>query len=203
MVNAVLMFRRNRSRILDLEAVYDLMMDHAPLLQNQLDELLRAQLVQIVSSFDTFIHDCVRIGIVRQFINGGARSSSLKTYPIPYEDFCAINAIPNINDKALYLNGVIKKINSKDSFQGPVSVEYALGLIGVDKLWLRVAPGMRMQANDVKLELANIVNRRNKIAHESDLDALGVSLNPITSEEIDRVMTFVYGLVIQIFHIVR
>ena len=195
------MFRRNRSRILDLRAVYTLMIDKVPLLQGQLDEVLRAQLVQTVSSFDTFIHDCVRIGIVRQFVNSGLSSNSLKNYPIPYDDFCAINAIPNINDKALYLSGVIKRINTKDSYQSPVSVEYALGLIGVDKLWTRVSPGMRMTANDVKLKLANIVNRRNKIAHESDLDALGLSLNPITLAEVDDVLTFIYGLVIQIFHL--
>lgn len=203
MVRAVSIFRRNRSRILDLKTVYSLMVSHAPLLQDQLDEILRAQLVQIISSFDTFIHDCVRIGIVSHFIHGGASSNLLKTYPIPYEDFCTINTISSTNAKALYLDGVIKKINSKDSYQSPTSVEYALGLIGVDKLWARVAPGMGMSAYDVKLELANIVNRRNKIAHESDLDALGVSLNPITPGEIDHVMSFIYELVIQIFHIVR
>lgn len=102
-----------------------------------------------------------------------------------------------------YLDGVIKKVNSKDSYQSPKSVEYALGLIGVTNIWSKVAPGMRMSAQDVRLELGNIVNRRNKIAHESDLNPLGVSLNPITKPEVDNVLTFFYGLVINIFHQVR
>lgn len=197
------MFRRNRARILDLSAVYDYWVGQAPLLQNQLDEVLRAELVQTVSAFDTFIHDCVRIGIVNKFISSGVLSSSLKEYPIPFEDFEAINALPNMNDKALYLDGVIKKVNSKDSYQSPKSVEYALGLIGVTNIWSKVAPGMRMSAQDVRLELSNIVNRRNKIAHESDLNPLGVSLNPITKAEVDNVILFIYGLVINIFHQVR
>ena len=188
------MFRRNRERILNLSAVYDYWVGQAPLLQTQLDEVLRAELVQTVSAFDTFIHDCVRIGIVNKFISSGVLSSSLKEYPIPFEDFEAINALLNMNDKALYLDGVIKKVNSKDSYQSPKSVEYALGLIGVTNIWSKVAP---------RLELGNIVNRRNKIAHESDLNPLGVSLNPITKPEVDNVLTFFYGLVINIFHQVR
>lgn len=203
MINAILMFRRNRARILDLGAVYDYWVGQAPLLQTQLDEILRAQLIQIVSAFDTFIHDCVRIGIVKQFIASGAISNTLKAYPIPFEDFLTINALPNINDKALFLDGVIKKVNSKDSYQAPKSVEYALGLLGVNNIWTKVAPGMKMNAQDVKVELANIANRRNKIAHESDLDVLGVSLNPISKPEVEKVITFMYGLVINIYHEVR
>lgn len=203
MINAVMLFRRNRARILDLGAVYDFWVGQAPLLQQQLDEVLRAQLVQIVSAFDTFIHDCVRIGIVNKFISSGVISNTLKDYPIPFEDLCVINSLPNINDKVMYLDGVIKKVNSKDSYQSPKSVEYALGLIGVSNIWSKVAPSMRMSPQDVKVELANIVNRRNKIAHESDLDALGVSLNPITKTEVERVNAFIYGLVINIFHQIR
>lgn len=203
MIEAILMFRRNRKRILDLRAVYDYWVGQAPLLQSQLDEVLRAELVQIVSAFDTFIHDCVRIGIVSKFVSSGILSNSLKEYPIPFKDFEAINALPNMNDKALYLDGVIKKVNSKDSYQSPKSIESALGLIGVTNIWTKVAPNMKMSAKDVKLELGNIVNRRNKIAHESDLNPLGVSLNPITKPDVDNVISFIYGLVISIFHQVR
>ena len=51
MINAVLLFRQNRNRILKLGAVYDFWLGQAPLLQEQLDEVLRAQLVQTVSAF--------------------------------------------------------------------------------------------------------------------------------------------------------
>lgn len=197
------MFRRNRSRILDLGSVYDFWLGQAPLLQQQLDEVLRAQLVQIVSAFDTFIHDCVRIGIVKQFISSGTISNSLRGYPVPFEDFQIINSLPNVTDKALYLDGVIKKVNSRDSYQSPKSVEYAMSLIGVGGIWSKVAPRMKMTAQDVKTELGSIVNRRNKIAHESDLNALGISLNPISKTEVDRVMSFIFGLVINIYHEVR
>jgi len=203
MIKAVLMFRRNRERILNLRDIYDYFVGQAPLIQGQLDELQRAELVQIVSAFDTFIHDCVRIGIVNKFLLSGVLSNTLKKYSIPFEDFEKINALPNMNDKAVYLDGVVKKVNSKDSYQSPKGVEYALGLIGVTNIWSKVAPGMGMSAQDVRLELGNIVNRRNKIVHEADLNAVGVSLNPITKPEVDKVISFIYGLVINIFHQVR
>lgn len=203
MINAVLLFRQNRNRILKLGAVYDFWLGQAPLLQEQLDEVLRAQLVQTVSAFDTFIHDCVRIGIVNNYISSGVMSNSLKNYPIPYEDVKMIDSFSNTGDKALYLDGVIRKINSKDSYQSPTSVEYALGLLGVNSIWTKVAPGMKMKPEDIKLELANVVNRRNKIAHESDMNILGTSLNPITKNEVDKVIKFIYGLVIYIYHHIR
>jgi len=203
MITAVLLFRQNRNRILKLGAVYDFWLGQAPLLQEQLDEVLRAQLVQTVSAFDTFIHDCVRIGIVNNYISSGVMSNSLKNYPIPYEDVKMIDSFSNTGDKALYLDGVIRKINSKDSYQSPTSVEYALGLLGVNSIWTKVAPGMKMNPEDIKLELANVVNRRNKIAHESDMNILGTSLNPITKNEVDKVIKFIYGLVIYIYHHIR
>lgn len=203
MLKAIQLFRSNRSRILDLGAVYDLLAGQAPLLQKQLDEILRAQLVLAVSAFDTYIHDCVRIGIVRQFTTSGTLSNSLKNYPIPFEDLQIINGLATTADKAIYLDGVIKKVNSKDSYQSPLSIEYALGLLGINSLWTKVSPNMKMPANDVKSELANIVNRRNKIAHESDLDALGISLNPITKAEVMHVISFIYGLAISIYMLLK
>ena len=203
MLKAIRLFRSNRSRILDLGAVYDLLAGQVPLLQKQLDEILRAQLVLAVSAFDTYIHDCVRIGIVRQFTTSGTLSNSLKNYPIPFEDLQIINGLSTTADKAIYLDGVIKKVNSKDSYQSPLSIEYALGLLGINSLWTKVSQNMKMPANDVKSELANIVNRRNKIAHESDLDALGISLNPITKAEVMHVISFIYGLAISIYTILK
>ena len=203
MLKAIQLFRSNRSRILDLGAIYDLWVGKAPMLQKHLDEVLRAQVVLTVSAFDTFIHDCVRIGITRQFVSSGTLSNSLKGFPIPYEDFQAINSLATMTDKALYLDGVIKKVNSKDSYQSPASVEYALGLLGISNVWTKLSPGMKMPASDIKAELANIVNRRNKIAHESDMDALGVSLNPITKVEVMHVLSFTYGLAINVYLIVK
>lgn len=203
MLRAILLFRRNRERILDLGAVYDLWMGQAPLLQKQLDEILRAQLVLTISAFDTFIHDCVRIGIVRKFLANGVINNNLSKYSIPFEDLLIINSLQSNNDKANYLDSVIKKINSKDSYQSPASVEFALGLLGIGNLWSKLSLTMGMPANDIKLELSNIVNRRNKIAHESDLNVLGVSLNPITKADVTRVLHFIYELALSIYKLLK
>lgn len=203
MIKAIQLFRKNRSRILELGFIYDWWAEQTPALQKQFDEILRAQIVLTVSAFDTFVHDCVRIGMVRQFTKSGNLSKSLKKYAIPFEDFQIINNLSTFPDKVMYLDGVIKKINSKYSYQSPANVEYALGLLGVSNIWTKVSSMMRIPANDVKAELANIVNRRNKIAHEADMDIFGVSLNPIKKAEVMHVMDFMYGLSISIYQLVK
>lgn len=203
MKTAITLFQNNRLRILDLGTIYDVLIAKVPLIETQAEEILRAQVVLMVSAFDTFIHDCVRIGIVRQFTSTGLLSNSLKSYPIPFEDFQAINNIQTVADRATYLDGVIKKVNAKDSYQSPSSVEYALGLLGVTSMWTKLSPIMKMPASDIKAELANIVNRRNKIAHESDMDALGVLLNPISKVETMHVMGFLNDLALNIYKLVK
>lgn len=58
---------------------------------------------------------------------------------------------------------------AKDSFQSPKSIEYALGLIDISKIWT-AASTFCNTADNVKNELALIVQRRNQIAHEADVD---------------------------------
>lgn len=203
MIDAILMFRRNRARIIDLGSIYGFWCDKTPILQAQLDEILRAQLVLIVSAFDTFIHDCVRIGIVKQFGMSGAIAHKLNNYRVSFEDMRNMCALSSSADRMFYLDGVIRKANSHDSFQSPTNVEYAMGLLGVGHLWLALSKGMGMPAADIRAELSNIVNRRNKIAHESDLDPTGVSLNPITKKEVDEVIRFMYGLAINVYLLLK
>lgn len=203
MINAILMFRRNRARVLDIGAVYDLWIGQDPLLQKQFEEILRAQIVLIISAFDTFIHDCVRIGIVRKYSVSGSLSNQLKRFSIPFCDLVGINNLTTMTEKVQYLDGVIRKVNSKDSYQSPDSVEYAMGLLGIKNIWTKVSAGMHMPAADIRSELSSIVNRRNKIAHESDLDSLGVSLNPITKAEVSQVLCFIYGLALSIYYLLK
>lgn len=57
----------------------------------------------------------------------------------------------------------------QDSFQSPKSIEYAFGLIGIKKIWSSIKDTMEMSCDDITKTLGLIVNRRNLIAHESDL----------------------------------
>ena len=203
MIKALILFRRNRSRIMELGSIYSYWVKNVPLLTSQSDEILRAQWVMIVSAFDTFIHDCVRTGIIKAYQTKGVMSNALQDYPIPFGDMLGIEMEPTAAAKEALLDGVLRKINAKDSYQSPKSVEYALNLIGKSGIWNQLSVPMHMPARDIKNKLTIIVHRRNKIAHESDFNAVGSALNAISKTDVDDVISFITNLVVSIYNITK
>jgi hypothetical protein len=56
------------------------------------------------------------------------------------------------------------------SFQHPDKIADAIRLISDKKLWDEVSTKLNIPARDVKQQLIAIIDRRNKIAHEADID---------------------------------
>lgn len=195
MIQAYNNFNQNFSQVKQYGALYDLIVQHLPVLTTQADSLLRAEWVMAVSSLDTYIHDIVRIGIMQ--IYHGLRSScnGCDTYPLSFKTLKQIESFTSSTDKDDALEAEIRKINEKDSYQSPKSIEYAMSLVGVTNIWTRVSPAMGLSANDVKLQLGLIVRRRNKIAHESDFDHLSAAQINITKNDVDDVVIFIENLV--------
>ena len=57
------------------------------------------------------------------------------------------------------------------AFQHPDRIADAIRLFSSCTLWISVASELNLEVEDVKTELQLIVNRRNQIAHEADLDS--------------------------------
>ncbi|MTJ07391.1 HEPN domain-containing protein [Anabaena sp. UHCC 0204] len=70
----------------------------------------------------------------------------------------------------LWLENELRKEFSKLSFQTPDSIADAIRYISNQPLWDEVAKKISRTAKDVKQQLNSIVYRRNKIAHEADID---------------------------------
>jgi hypothetical protein len=72
-----------------------------------------------------------------------------------------------------WLENEIRKEFSKLSFQTPDNIADAIRYISNKKLWDEIAikiSGNVKQANQIKQQLILIVDRRNKIAHQADID---------------------------------
>jgi hypothetical protein len=81
-----------------------------------------------------------------------------------------INAGQNIDS---WLEDEIRQRHSYKSFQQPNAIADAVRLICDKKLWEEVSINMgrlAKDAKDIKQQLSRIVDRRNKIAHEADID---------------------------------
>jgi hypothetical protein len=103
----------------------------------------------------------------------------------------------------LWLENELRKEFSKLSFQTPDSIADAIRYISNQPLWDEVAKKISRTAKDVKQQLNSIVYRRNKIAHEADIDptyGLGNRLN-IDESMVNDAVNFIEQVVESIHQI--
>ena len=96
-----------------------------------LSEILRAEIVLVVSAFDCFIHDIVKYGIIDIFKDQRRENSKYDNICIPISIVKQILTTDKESERDELLEISIKKILSKDSYQSPKSIENALQLISI------------------------------------------------------------------------
>lgn len=195
MIRALNQFNQNKTHVEEYGKLYSLIQTNMPALSSQGEELLRAQIVMAVSALDTYVHEIVKTGLIQIYTGTRASSPSSDVYSFSFVDLRAIISATTPADEQSLLDGAIKRINSKDSYQSPRSIEYAMALLGVTNLWTRIAPSFGLSAADVKSKLSNIVRKRNQIAHESDINPATMTRYPILKADADDVLDFIDKLV--------
>jgi hypothetical protein len=192
-------FRQNIKSVKDIDKIYILLNERFPLIDSS--ELLRAQIVMAVSAFDCYIHDVVRLGMLETFNGSRIASTSFSKFTLSIN---SLQRILNSSSKAeqnLFLESEIRSINSSDSFQSPKSIEYALQLINIKNIWTQLSQKLSIPTNDIRDELGLIINRRNKIAHESDYDFINGAKNSIDRNTVTQTIDFIEKLCEGIYEI--
>ncbi len=80
------------------------------------------------------------------------------------------NSVVNRLNNASWLEDEIRERLGYQSFQQADKIADAIRYISDKKLWDEVANKISKPAKDIKQQLNSIVDRRNKIAHEADID---------------------------------
>jgi hypothetical protein len=80
------------------------------------------------------------------------------------------NSIVNKLSNTPWLESEIRERLGYQSFQQADKIAEAIRYISDKKLWDEIAIQMAKPAKDIKQQLNSIVDRRNKIAHEADID---------------------------------
>lgn len=80
------------------------------------------------------------------------------------------NSILNRLDNASWLEDEVRERLGYQSFQQPDKIADAVRLISDKKLWDEVSIKIGISTKDIKQRLSAIVDRRNKIAHEADIN---------------------------------
>lgn len=192
MLNAINQFRKNIESIRELGSIYNLVKTNFPLLKERAEEILRAEIVLAVSALDCYIHDIARTSIVEIFENRRITNKAYDGFQISLNTLHRIENATNTSDKVGFFENEIKEINSKDSFQSPSSIEYALRFLDIKNLWTTISADIGQSGDNIRNTLSLIVYRRNKIAHEADYDFVRACKNPIdeitTNSSIDFIV---------------
>lgn len=79
-------------------------------------------------------------------------------------------SVANRLNNASWLEDEVRERLGYQSFQQADRIADAIRYVSDKKLWNEIATNMSKPAKDVKQQLNSIVDRRNKIAHEADID---------------------------------
>ena len=166
MQSALDQFRISLNRVRDLIAVHNSVNTQSTSALD-LSDILRAALVLSVSALDYYVHEVVKLGMLE--IHRGNRLE-----PPAYSKFQISlgSAREGMNSANLdyWLEAEIQQRHSYKSFQSPDKIADAIRLISDQSLWQEVGILMGQPARDIKQRLNLIVDRRNKIAHEADIN---------------------------------
>jgi hypothetical protein len=159
-------FSENIKRVRDLVSTYSILRSQTTSAL-ELSDILRAALVLGLSAFDHFIHEIARLGILA--IHAGTRQEcpGFAKFNVSLRNFRpALNAANGVQ----WLDAEIRERNGWLTFQDPEKVADALRFISERPIWNEVGAKLGLDARTAKIQLKLIVDRRNKIAHEADMD---------------------------------
>lgn len=183
-------YEKNICKVNEIIAVYNYLCQNAK--DFDCSTILRSQFVMIVSAFDTYVHCYIINKIMRQYFS--EEKFSVQS-DIPLQLSFSMRGKNDIEQRKMIYEFFLRKL-SKDSFQAPKSIEYAFSIIGINKIWKRLGEHIPEKSpEEIKGTLALIIDRRNKIAHESDWDNISRSYRGITLGDITHCRDFISSLV--------
>ena len=172
-------------RAIGLRGIYEYLSGRAPAALN-CDDILRSSLILAVSSFDLYLHDIIRTEILFR-INSKKKVESLR---LPFNLFL-LNGISRVSA----IEECIRKDNSYKSFVAPDKLADCLRPL-VNSPWEKIADALNEPLPSCRNQLKNIVDLRNRIAHEADVNPNygGIELWPIYSQDVEASIIFLRTL---------
>lgn len=192
-------FRENIQRVRNLGLIYS-SMNAQTTAALDLSDILRAQLVLTVSSLDQFIHGIVRIGMLQAYLGQRVKTKAFLVFKCSFETIIETNQNPTSN---LWIDNEIRTVHGWQSFVQPDKISSAIHLISDVQLWQELGTRMNQNPVDIKLRLNLIIERRNKISHEADIDPVYGTYWFIDETMINESICFIEDLVNNIYAVIN
>jgi hypothetical protein len=150
-------------------------------------DLLRAQIVLGVSALYYYVHEITVLGMVAVFEGRRSPTPAFLKYRVAMD-----SVLSGISTECGWFESDIRERHSYLSFQHPDKIADAIRLFSNVKLWHHVALQLSIPEQEAKARLKLIVDRRNKIAHEADVDPSFPNMRwPISKSDVDHSLAYI------------
>lgn len=176
----------------------------------QPEELLRAEWASRVSALDLYVHELVSQNLLKIFDGTRPSCAGFNRLQISSETLIRIKNSITASEKSTAFDLDVRTKLGRVTYQYPDDIADGIRLISPCKLWNEVAAKMggtpatiSADTEALKKQLSLIVDRRNKIVHEGDLQP-GIPRTPwpINQNDVAYVTRFIGDVVIAIDSIV-
>ncbi len=151
-------------------------------------DLLRAQIVLAISALDHLVHELTVAGMLEIYDGIRPSTPAYTKFQIPLSSVHGASA--QLSKGAF--ESAIRERHSYLSFQRPEKIADAIRHFSSVGLWDEVAAGLSEDAASLKMDVNLAVDRRNKIAHEADIDPTYPGQRwPISESDASGVVTLI------------
>lgn len=190
------------NRCNELETLYNYLKTHVAEVVS-LDEMLRAEWVARVSALDLYFHELVNQNLLKIFDGTKPICPGFEKFTL---SMGSVIRILNATDSARRVNHFQIEVAEKIgllTFQDPEKIADGIRIISPIEFWNEIALSRgatqsqkSQHAKTIKRELSLIIQRRNKIAHEGDLQPGYPRIPwPIDYSQLQLVKIFIQNLV--------
>lgn len=161
--------------------------------------ILRSCIVLTVSAIDHLIHELTIIGMKEIFNGTRPVTTKYNSHSVSLGFMSAITSSPPL----ITFESEIRKSLGWQTFQRPDKIKDAIALFNSIQLWQQVASSLGDSETNIKNQLNLIVDRRNMIAHEADIEPIFKTKRPITDTDVSGTINFIETLGTTIYNLVR
>lgn len=172
-------FKCTISQIRQTNDVYKYLKGVVKLQDAEINDILRSQIVNVISALDRYLHEKVRKGICDMFLGNRAITNKFKSFSVSSDTVLRIwgDTSLTVIDREILINEVVIQSLKTLSFQKAINIKDALSYLWDEPHKMTIiAKKMEVSGGTdnekqryltQKLDL--LVERRNQIAHESDI----------------------------------
>jgi len=167
------------------------------------DEILRSEWVARVSALDLYVHELVAQRMVDIFEGRRVATDAFNKFMLPNDTLARIRTASTPDDARAAFDLEVRRQLGFVTYQSHESIAAGIRMISTAELWNAVAvylgaaaPDVNRRAKAIRGQLSMIVERRNKIAHEGDMQPSAPRLPwPVAQADLQTVRSFIFDVV--------